>query len=114
MQRSTQRLLTTHVGSLPRPRPLTNLLIRQERGETIDEGEFARQVEAATKLVIHKQLTAGIDIGNDGELSRPSFATYVAQRMTGFGGAGTRPRCVTRSSSLISRRSGKPAWRKWG
>jgi len=91
MQRSTQRLLTTHVGSLPRPRPLTNLLIRQERGETIDEGEFARQVEAATKLVIHKQLAAGIDIGNDGELSRPSFATYVAQRMTGFGGAGTRP-----------------------
>lgn len=91
MQRSTHRLLTTHVGSLPRTRSLIDLLIRQERGEAIDEEEFARQVEAATKSVIDKQLTAGIDIGNDGELSRPSFATYVAQRMTGFGGVGIRP-----------------------
>jgi len=66
-------------------------LIRQERGEVIDEGEFTRQVEAAVKAVVEKQLVAGIDIGNDGEEPRPGFAGYVTQRMKGFGGAGTRP-----------------------
>jgi len=64
-------------------------LIRQERGEVIDEGEFTRQVEAAVKAVVEKQLVAGIDIGNDGEEPRPGFAGYVTQRMKGFGGAGT-------------------------
>jgi 5-methyltetrahydropteroyltriglutamate--homocysteine methyltransferase len=91
MHRSEQRILTTHVGSLPRPRSLTALLIRQERGEAIDNEEFGRQVESAVRKVIRKQLAAGIDVGNDGEEPRPSFVTYVTQRMSGFGGAGTRP-----------------------
>ena len=83
MQRSQQRILTTHTGSLPRPRPLLDLLIRQERGERIDKGEFDRQSEEAVKGVIDKQLTAGIDIGNDGEQPRSGFAGYVTQRMIG-------------------------------
>ena len=91
MQRSQQRILTTHTGSLPRPRPLLDLLIRQERGENFDKGEFNRQIEEAVKRVIDKQLTAGIDIGNDGEQPRSGFAGYVTQRMTGFGGGATRP-----------------------
>jgi len=91
MQRSQQRILTTHTGSLPRPRPLLDLLIRQERGEPTDKREFDRQVEEAVKGVIEKQLAAGIDIGNDGEESRSGFAGYVTQRMTGFGGGATRP-----------------------
>jgi len=91
MHGSRHRILTTHTGSLPRPRPLLDLLLRQERGETIDEGEFARQVEAAVRGVIDKQLAAGIDIGSDGEEPRPGFAGYVTQRMTGFGGGATRP-----------------------
>src|SRR5262245_38041772 len=91
MQSSQQRILTTHTGSLPRPRLLLDLLVRQERGEPIDKEEFDRQVEAAVKGVINKQLAAGIDIGNDGEESRSGFAGYVTQRMTGFGGGATRP-----------------------
>jgi len=65
-------------------------LIRQEGGEVIDEGEFTRQVEAAVKAVVEKQLAAGIDIGNDGEEPRPGFAGYVTQRMKGFGGSNSR------------------------
>src|SRR5215813_1012911 len=91
MQRSQQRILTTHTGSLPRPRPLLDLLIRQEREEQIDTGEFDRLTEVAVKDVIDKQLTAGIDIGNDGEQPRSGFAGYVTQRMIGFGGGATRP-----------------------
>ena len=91
MHGSQHRILTTHTGSLPRPRSLLDLLIRQERGEAIDQGAFDRQVEEAVKGVIGKQLAAGIDIGNDGEQPRPSFAGYVTQRMTGFGGEATRP-----------------------
>ncbi len=91
MERSEDRILTTHVGSLPRNPTLRDLLIRQERGEGIDEAELARQVEAAVKAVVHRQLEAGIDIGNDGEQPRVGFSTYVARRMRGFGGEGRRP-----------------------
>lgn len=91
MQGSKERILITHVGSLPRNPTLTDLLIRQERGETIDEAEFDRQVEAAVEGVVRKQLEAGIDIGNDGEQPRVGFQTYVARRMKGFGGESVRP-----------------------
>jgi 5-methyltetrahydropteroyltriglutamate--homocysteine methyltransferase len=91
MQSSHQRILTTHTGSLPRPQPLLDCLLRQERGERIDTEHFNHLVEEAVEGVIEKQLAAGIDIGNDGEQPRPGFAGYVAQRMTGFGGGATRP-----------------------
>ncbi|MGE0820662.1 MAG: methionine synthase [Candidatus Binatia bacterium] len=91
MHNSQQRILTTHTGSLPRPRPLLDLLIRQERGEAIDQGAFDRLAEESVKNVIAKQLTAGIDIGNDGEQPRSGFAGYVTQRMKGFGGGAERP-----------------------
>jgi 5-methyltetrahydropteroyltriglutamate--homocysteine methyltransferase len=101
MQHSQQRILTTHTGSLPRPRQLLDLLIRQERGEQIDTAEFDRLSEAAVKEVIAKQLEAGIDIGNDGEQPRSGFAGYVTQRMTGFGGEAQRPPWRTSSTFLI-------------
>ena len=91
MQHSQQRILTTHTGSLPRPQQLLDLLIRQDKGEQIDIQEFDRLSEAAVKDVIGKQLTAGIDIGNDGEQPRSGFAGYITQRMTGFGGGAQRP-----------------------
>ena len=91
MRTSATRMLTTHVGSLPRPLALTELLLRQERGEAIDEAELARQVETAVETVVHKQLEVGIDIGNDGEQPRVAFHTYVARRMQGFGGGWVRP-----------------------
>ena len=91
MHRSAERILTTHVGSLPRPPALRDLLIRQERGEVIDAVEFARQVADAVQRVVTKQLEVGIDIGNNGEQPRVGFQTYVASRMEGFGGESARP-----------------------
>jgi 5-methyltetrahydropteroyltriglutamate--homocysteine methyltransferase len=91
MQRSEDRILTTHVGSLPRHPSLRDLLVQQERGETIDTAELERQIKASVQEVIAKQLDAGIDIGNNGEQPRVGFSTYVAQRMQGFGGESARP-----------------------
>jgi 5-methyltetrahydropteroyltriglutamate--homocysteine methyltransferase len=91
MRTSETRMLTTHVGSLPRSPRLTELLLRQERGEVVDEAELARQVETAVKTVVRKQLEVGIDIGNAGEQPRVAFHTYVARRMRGFGGGWVRP-----------------------
>ena len=91
MQKSDSRILTTHVGSLPRNKTLTDLLIRQEQGEAIDVAQLAQQAALAVRYVIDKQLEAGIDIGNDGEQPRIGFQTYVPQRMTGFGGESQRP-----------------------
>src|SRR5215468_10436917 len=91
MRTSDTRILTTHVGSLPRPPKLRELLLRQEQGEAIDEAEFAQQVETAVTTVVRQQLEVGIDIGNDGEQPRVAFHTYVARRMRGFGGGWARP-----------------------
>jgi 5-methyltetrahydropteroyltriglutamate--homocysteine methyltransferase len=90
MIRSEHGILTTHVGSLPRPPALRDLLVRQDRGEAVDEAEMARQAEAAVRRVVDRQLAVGIDIGNDGEQPRAGFSTYVARRMRGFGGESKR------------------------
>ena len=91
MLASTDRILVSHVGSLPRAERLTDLLIRQEAGEPIDTAELAREVETATAHVIAKQLEAGVDVGNDGEQSRVAFQTYVPRCLCGFGGESKRP-----------------------
>jgi 5-methyltetrahydropteroyltriglutamate--homocysteine methyltransferase len=91
MHRSEEWILTTHVGSLPRPPKLRELLVRQDRGEVVDEAELGREVEAAVQHVVRKQLEVGIDIGSDGEQPRVGFSTYVARRMQGFGGESRRP-----------------------
>src|ERR1700733_11286827 len=91
MLMSTDRILVSHVGSLPRSEILSDLLIRQEAGETIDTAELARQVEIATAYVIDRQVEAGVDVGNDGEQSRVGFQTYVPRCLCGFGGASKRP-----------------------
>ena len=91
MLQSSDRILTTHVGSLPRNETLTDLLIRQEAGEVIDRAALAREVESATSEVVAAQVKAGIDIGNDGEQSRVAFQTYVPRCLCGFGGESRRP-----------------------
>jgi 5-methyltetrahydropteroyltriglutamate--homocysteine methyltransferase len=91
MLMSTDRILVSHVGSLPRAEILSDLLIRQEAGETIDAAELARQVETATAHVIGKQVESGVDVGNDGEQSRVGFQTYVPRCLCGFGGESRRP-----------------------
>src|SRR3989442_14018022 len=90
MKRSEHRILTTHVGSLPRPPALRDLLVRQDRGEAVDAAVLAREAEAAVCHVVSKQLEAGIDVGNDGEQPRAGVSTYPAKRLRGFGGASKR------------------------
>jgi 5-methyltetrahydropteroyltriglutamate--homocysteine methyltransferase len=89
---SRDRILTTHVGSLPRNEKLSDLLVRQEAGETFDPKELVLEMDKAVRHVVDKQTSAGIDIGNDGEQQRVGFQTYVPQRMSGFGGVSKRRR----------------------
>jgi 5-methyltetrahydropteroyltriglutamate--homocysteine methyltransferase len=89
---SRDRILTTHVGSLPRNDKLSDLLVKQEAGEKFDAAEMAAELDKAVKHVVDKQVAAGIDIGNDGEQQRVGFQTYVPQRMSGFGGVSKRRR----------------------
>jgi len=91
MRRSDDRILVTHVGSIPRSPGLRDLLVRQDAGEPVDERELARQAAAAVRHVVEQQLAAGVDVGNDGEQPRAGFSTYVARRMRGFGGESRRP-----------------------
>jgi 5-methyltetrahydropteroyltriglutamate--homocysteine methyltransferase len=91
MNFSRERILTTHVGSLPRNNVLSDLLVRREAGEAIDKAQLAAEIESAVADVVERQADAGIDIGNDGEQPRVGFQTYVPQRMTGFGGESKRP-----------------------
>jgi 5-methyltetrahydropteroyltriglutamate--homocysteine methyltransferase len=88
MKRSSERFLTTHTGSLPRPDDLIHLMYAKENGETVDPAALAARVRSAVAEVVGKQVAAGIDIVNDGEMSKPSYATYVKDRLAGFGGTG--------------------------
>ena len=90
MKVSDERILTTHAGSLPRTTALTDLLIRREQGKPFEQAEFDREVDRALDVVVGKQLACGLDIGNDGEMPRIGFSTYVAERMSGFGGESKR------------------------
>ncbi|HEY7040832.1 MAG TPA: methionine synthase [Methylomirabilota bacterium] len=90
MQRSETRILTTHVGSLPRAPALRELLVRRDRGEPVDAAALEREAAAGVDRVVAGQLDAGIDVGNNGEQPRAGFSTYVAGRMRGFGGASRR------------------------
>lgn len=90
MKRSDERILTTHVGSLPRSKQLLDLLVEINDGNEVDREAFRRQVAADTDEVIREQLRAGVDIGCDGELPRIGFSFYVKDRMSGFGGASSR------------------------
>ncbi len=90
MRRSDERILTTHVGSLPRDPALSALLIAQEDGQTIDTAELERLAAAGVRSVLDRQIEAGIDVVNDGEQPRVGFQTYVAQRLDGYGGASER------------------------
>src|SRR4051812_35159746 len=88
MLRSTDRFLTTHTGSLPRPDDLIRMMYAKEEGVPVEPAALAARVSSAVAEVVQKQTAAGIDIVNDGELSKPSYATYVKDRLAGFGGAG--------------------------
>ena len=86
MQRSRDRFLTTHTGSLPRPDDLVRMIYAKEEGEPVDADALAARVKAAVADVVKKQADAGVDLINDGEMSKPSYATYIKDRLDGFGG----------------------------
>ena len=85
------RILTTHAGSLPRPRSLVELYVNRAKGETIDEAVLDAEGTAATEWVVERQRRAGVDIPSDGEQVREAFFLYLQRRMTGFGGHWARP-----------------------
>ena len=89
MQPGAGRILTTHSGSLPRPSRFLSLVLAQEAGESVDEAQFADEVRAAVRETVRLQADAGVDVLNDGEMGKPSYATYVKDRLTGFGGQGS-------------------------
>jgi 5-methyltetrahydropteroyltriglutamate--homocysteine methyltransferase len=88
MKRSTDRILTTHTGSLPRPADLLRTIALREAG-TADSASIRAHVKSAVADVVRKQLETGVDIVNDGEMGKPSYATYVKDRLTGYGGETT-------------------------
>ena len=80
------RFLTTHTGSLPRPDDLIRTMFAKEEGVPVDPAGLAAEIRAAVAGVAKKQVDAGVDLVNDGEMSKPSYATYVKDRLTGFAG----------------------------
>ena len=92
MKRSSERILTTHTGSLPRPPDLLAMVQARMRGETVDDAAFSARVRTAVQEIVRQQVEAGIDVVSDGELGKPSFNTYVASRFEGFGGSDTETR----------------------
>jgi 5-methyltetrahydropteroyltriglutamate--homocysteine methyltransferase len=91
MRRSTERILTTHTGSLARPPELLAMLQARDSAQSFDERAFAEQTRAAVAQVVREQSDDGIDIVGDGELSKPQFADYVADRLNGFEGHNPNP-----------------------
>ena len=85
---SAGRFLTTHVGSLPREDDLVEIMFAKEDGLPLDLEAVDRRIEQAVDYVVGKQVGAGLDIVNDGEQSKPSYATYIKDRLHGFGGTG--------------------------
>ncbi len=84
MKLSTDRILTTHVGSLPRPQVLVDLLVRKDQNQPYDHAEFDREVTKAVAEIVAHQVAVGIDVVSDGEASKVGYATYIKERLTGF------------------------------
>ena len=121
MQHSTKRILTTHAGSLPRPPDLLDMLAAKEQGQPVDEAARAARLPRAVKEIVQKQIELGIDIVDDGEYSKPSFVTYVNERLGGFEvdkerraaapGSARARRCRSRNSTRRATSArGRTAW----
>ncbi len=92
MKRSIDRILTTHTGSLPRPSALAEILVARETGAPYDEVAFEEAVRGAVSESVAQQCETGLDVVNDGEMSKFFYATYIKERLTGFDGENlTRP-----------------------
>ncbi len=97
MKTSQDRILTTHVGSLPRPPELRQMLVRKDQGEAYDKEMLDRLARQAVVDIVRRQVAVGVDIVNDGEMSKPGYSTYIADRLSGFAGhEPAKPRLDTR------------------
>ena len=108
MKRSTDRILTTHMGSLPRPDMLADLLVAEAEGKPVDAARIPALTDEAMDYIVRRQLGCGIDVGNDGEMPRSTFFGYITGRMSGFGGQSKRradPRHAT-LSQVVAELSG--------
>ena len=117
MPTSTDRIRTTHVGSLPRPEDVTDLVFARERDGTVDEEAFERVVSRAVDDTVARQKATGIDLPSDGEMSKISYATYIKDRLTGFEGDSPRraPADLKRFPSFLERQAkggGTPSYRR--
>jgi 5-methyltetrahydropteroyltriglutamate--homocysteine methyltransferase len=108
MKRSTQRILTTHTGSLPRPDDLVQMMFDKEEGKLLDEATLADRVQSAVAETVRQEVAAGIDVISDGEMGKLSFVGYVKDRLTGFGGesAPFLPRDMLDHPDMIQRAFG--------
>ena len=98
MKTSTDRILTTHTGSLPRPKPLVDLVLAREEGRTVDDKAFEAETSRAVEDVVARQIAAGIDVVSDGEMSKPSYTTYIRHRVAGIA---PDPRAAERGHDIM-------------
>ena len=117
MAMKSERILTTHVGSLPRSAAVTELLFSQERGEAVDRGAATRILDDAVGEVVRRQIASDIDIISDGETSKISYATYIKDRISGFEGDSPRtpPADLEQFPTFLERQSkggGTPTYRR--
>jgi 5-methyltetrahydropteroyltriglutamate--homocysteine methyltransferase len=113
----SDRILTTHVGSLPRSKDVADLVFAQERGEAVDPAQFDAVIGAAVDDAVQRQVEAGIDLVSDGEMSKISYATYIKDRITGFDGDSPRtpPKDLEMFPSFLERQAkggGTPTYRR--
>jgi 5-methyltetrahydropteroyltriglutamate--homocysteine methyltransferase len=102
MKRSTDRILTTHAGSLPRPPDILQMIRAKARGEPVDEKKLSVRVKEAVTEVVRQQADVGLDVVDDGEFGKPSFVTYVRDRLGGLEASGVRPNAWLSSREAVS------------
>ena len=117
MAASAGRILTTHVGSLPRPQDVSDMLYKRAGDEPVDQAAFDRAVAAAVMDIVAKQKAAGVDIPSDGEMSKISYGTYISERLTGFSGDSERRvpadlLLVPRYMQRLAKGGGTPTFRR--
>jgi 5-methyltetrahydropteroyltriglutamate--homocysteine methyltransferase len=102
MKRSTERVLTTHTGSLPRSEDLAAMLIARAKGEPVDDAALQERVRSATAEVVRRQVQAGVDVISDGEAGKSHFIDYVSDRLTGFSDPASKPADAEEDTSSFS------------
>jgi 5-methyltetrahydropteroyltriglutamate--homocysteine methyltransferase len=112
MQTSTDRILTTHVGSMPRPESIRALLRAGLAGQPVDEAALGARAAEAVRDVVRRQAEVGLDVVSDGEMSKTSFLAYTDARLTGFVSAGADPSAMLTDTGFWTRRvDSRKEWR---